>query len=108
MKKFLIFSSLYWTIIFIIVFLLKSGKPYSVFYYHGEVNSIYNLLIDFLLQKTSNGIFQWACDCLQYFGTIWGYSYMEMNFVVFVIIQPALILYFLSTTLFLIKKSNLK
>ena len=107
MKRFVILSSVFWGLILMILFLLKSGKPSKGFYYHGNVNSIYDLVVDFFQQKTSTGLFQWACDSLQYFGSILGYSYKEMNFVVFVVFQPAFILYFFVTTLILLKTKSI-
>jgi hypothetical protein len=41
-----------------------------------------------------NAFFYWCCDCIYYYGMVWGLSYQEMNIVLFVILQPLLILLF--------------
>lgn len=55
-------------------------------------------LFEALLTKGLNNInsfFYWCCDCIDYYGSVIGLSYQEMNILLFVILQPVLILLFL-------------
>ena len=43
--------------------------------------------------KSTNGLFLWCCDCIMYYAKVLGISYEEMNLIVFVFIQPTIILF---------------
>jgi len=88
-----IFSVVYWILVLIILLLLRENGVIPK-YFHGPVHSNYDLLVDLFKQKTTAGLFQTLMDALSYHGSLFGYSYQIMNFVVFVIVQPAFILYF--------------
>jgi hypothetical protein len=51
-----------------------------------------------------NSFFYWCCDCIDYYGFVIGLSYQEMNILLFVILQPLLILIFL--ILWLVEKNK--
>ncbi len=44
------------------------------------------------------------CDCIQFYAVKLGYSYEELNIVIFVILQPALIIYLLTLCVMLNQK----
>ena len=88
--------------LFLILFLfLVSLNSYSKPIYHFYLKKDYNSskeLFSVLNQKgftTTNNLFLWCCDCISYYAKITGFTYEEMNIILFVIGQPLLILLFL-------------
>jgi hypothetical protein len=53
-----------------------------------------------------DAFFYWCCDCIYYYGMVCGLTYQEMNIVLFVILQPLLILLFF--ILWIIEKRRVK
>jgi hypothetical protein len=45
--------------------------------------------------NSTNNFFKWCCDCISYYAKVTGYTYEEMNIILFVIGQPFLIILFL-------------
>lgn len=97
MKKFLIYTSIFWLIVFNIMSKFSSNLEHSTHYYLIKNNpTTSNLFNELLKQKNTNGLFQWCCDCIQFYAVMLGYSYEELNIVIFVILQPAIIIYLLT------------
>lgn len=90
-----IFSLIYWLLVIAVLLSMNGKVPVGQKYWHGAKNSSYEVLKDLSNQKTTEGLFLSIMDALTYFGAKLGYSYELMNFALFVILQPALILYFL-------------
>jgi hypothetical protein len=120
MKKslpFVIISSLFWIFVILLCKTIQSGESQRVFYYHGEVRHLCThnhytsqevLFSDLFKSGATNSIFKWCCDCIQFYGHSLGYSYEEFNLVIFVIIQPALIVFLFSWIVFLVIKNRAK
>jgi hypothetical protein len=97
MKKFLIYTGIFWSIIFYIISKFSSNLEHTTHYFLIKNNATTSDLFNELLkQKNTNGLFQWCCDCIQFYAVILGYSYEELNIVIFVILQPAIIIYLLT------------
>lgn len=108
MKKIITLSLLYWIIVFLLIFSLRSNTKVERHYYNGKIDSSEELYECLYKQKDMNGFFEWCCDWLQYYGYVYGFTYQEMNFVVFVIFQPAFILYFVIFTFYLYRNITKK
>lgn len=94
MKKFILFSIIYWLITLYVISFLKSGEKKRIHYYHSKnFDSSFSLFEDLLKQKSTDGIFEWCCDCIQFYAHKMGFTYEELNIVIFVIFQPAMIIY---------------
>lgn len=106
MKKFLLFSLFFWVIVGFVCSKFASGTPHRVHYYHSKNYSNSTLLYnDLTKQKSTDGLFEWCCDCIQFYAYKLGYTYEELNIVIFVILQPSIIVYlFLTVIMLLIKK----
>jgi hypothetical protein len=103
MKKLLIVSVCFWVCLFFMI--LSQGHevnsswlteidnifPYNSksFYSHTD---IFDCLSDLYTTKTTNSFFTWCCDFINYVGRGLGYNYQEINVIIFVIIQPLIIL----------------
>ena len=81
---------------------IRSGNSERVFYYHGSTRHLCthdhyptqaSLFSELLESGSTNSLFKWCCDCIQYYAHSMGYTYEEFNLVIFVIIQPALIVF---------------
>jgi hypothetical protein len=88
-----------------LVFLLLSmislnsySKPSYHYYLKKDYNSTKELFSTLSTQgvKSTNNLFKWCCDCISYYAELTGFTYEEMNIILFVIGQPLLILFFLS------------
>ena len=101
--RIIVFSLIYWLLL-IALLVSMSGKPLGQKYWHGVKYSSYEVFKDLLNQQTTEGLFLSIMDAISYFGAKLGYSYEAMNFVLFVILQPALMLYFLILCLILYRQ----
>lgn len=94
MKKFLVYTGIFWTIVIYVMSKFSSDTVHRTHYYLINKFSTSSDLFGLLLkQKNTNGLFQWCCDCIQFYAVKLGYSYEALNIVIFVILQPALIFY---------------
>jgi len=94
MKKFIVYTGIFWTIIFYVMSKFSSNGVHKTHYYLINKFSTSSDLFGILLkQKNTNGLFLWCCDCIQFYADKLGYSYEELNIVLFIILQPALIIY---------------
>ena len=101
MKKFILYSLIFWSITFYVISFFKSGVKNKVHYYHAKnFDSSLTLFSDLLEQKTTDGIFEWCCDCIQFYAKELGFTYEELNIVIFVVLQPAMIIYLISCLVF--------
>ena len=97
MKKFLIYTSIFWSIVFYIMSKFSSNVNHRTHYYLiNKVSGSSDLFGMLFKQKNTNGIFLWCCDCIQFYANKLGYSYEEFNIIIFVILQPSLIVYLLT------------
>ena len=91
MKKLILFA-------FLITLSFKSNSNPMYHYYlkkdYRSTNELFSVLNDSGLNSTNN-LFKWCCDCISYYAKVTGYTYEEMNIILFVICQPLLILLFL-------------
>lgn len=91
MKKLILF-------VFLTVVSFESySKPMYHFYLKKDYHStseLFSVLNNSGFNSTNN-LFKWCCDCISYYAKVTGYSYEEMNIILFVIGQPFLILLFL-------------
>jgi hypothetical protein len=95
MKKFLIYTGVFWSIIFYVISKCSSNMGHRVHYYLiNKLSSSSELFGVLFKQKNTNGLFLWCCDCIQFYANKLGYSYEEFNIILFIILQPALIFYF--------------
>jgi hypothetical protein len=58
-------------------------------------NSSSELYSDLISQHSTNGFFNWCCDCIQFYADKLGYTYEELNIILFVILEPCIILFLL-------------
>jgi len=65
-------------------------------------NSSSELYSDLISQNSTNGFFNWCCDCIQFYADKLGYTYEELNIILFVILEPCIILFLL--TLLILKR----
>lgn len=97
MKKFLIYTSVFWSIVFYTMSKFSSNVVHKTHYYLINKVSVSSDLFGMLFkQKNTNGVFLWCCDCIQFYANKLGYSYEEFNIIIFVILQPSLIVYLLT------------
>lgn len=96
--------------IFFVLFTI-SLNSYSKSNYHfylkkdySTTSDLFSVLSDKGFESTNN-LFKWCCDCISYYAKLTGLTYEEMNILLFVIIQPLLIMIFLS--LYLLEKRKL-
>ena len=90
MKKLLIF------LIVSMISLNSYSKPSYNYYLRGDYHSTKELFSTLSTQgfKSTNNLFKWCCDCISYYAELTGFTYEEMNIILFVIGQPLLILFF--------------
>jgi hypothetical protein len=91
MKKLLVFLFL-----ITLSFNSYSKKTYHYFLkesYHSS-RELFSVLGNQGLKSTNN-LFKWCCDCISYYAKVTGYTYEEMNIILFVIGQPSLIIFFM-------------
>jgi hypothetical protein len=72
------------------------SSPTYHFYLKKDYNSsgqLFSVLANKGLSSTNN-LFKWCCDCISYYAKLTGFTYEEMNIILFVIGQPMLILLF--------------
>ena len=94
MKKFLVYTGIFWTFTFYVMSKFSSDVVHRTHYYLINKSYTHSELFGCLLkQKNTNGLFLWCCDCIQYYADKLGYSYEEFNIILFIILQPALIFY---------------
>lgn len=94
MKKIVIFTGIFWAIIIYVMSKFSSDVVHKTHYYLINKSYTHSELFGCLLkQKNTNGLFQWCCDCIQFYAVKLGYSYEALNIVLFVILQPSLIIY---------------
>jgi len=99
-----IFSIVYWLIILFFVSVFTTGQKDNIHYYKsGGYDSLFDVIIELFNKNSINGLFQWCCDILQYVAIQIGYTYEELNIIIFVILQPAIIFYLI---VLLIYKNN--
>ena len=55
-------------------------------------NSSSELYSDLISQHSTNGFFNWCCDCIQFYANVFGVTYEELNIILFVILEPCIIL----------------
>lgn len=102
MKKFLVYTGIFWSIVIYVMSKFSSDTVHRVHYYLINKNSTSLDLFGVLLkQKNTNGLFQWCCDCIQFYAVKLGYSYEALNIVIFVILQPAIIFYLITLCVYL-------
>ncbi len=83
---------------------IRDGVPKIQRYNHGQIKSSVQFMNDLFSQKNSIGIFESAQDGIRYYGSLFGYSYEMMNFVLFVVVNPTLILYFVVLMIFFLRE----
>jgi hypothetical protein len=109
MKKFLIYTGFFWSIVIYVMSKFSSDTVHTVHFYLINKNSTsLDLFISLLKQKNINGLFKWCCDCIQFYAVKLGYSYEALNIVIFVILQPAIIFYLITLCFHLKVKSTQK
>jgi hypothetical protein len=86
--------------VFIIALLLFSytsiAKPHYSFFLENDYQSsghLFNTLSNEGLRSV-NQFFLWCCDCIMYYARSIGVSYAFLNILLFVVLQPLLILIF--------------
>lgn len=89
-----IFTTLYWFLVLCFVSVFTTGQKDNIHYYKsGGYDSFTEVVLELFNKNSINGLFQWCCDILQYVAIQIGYTYEELNIIIFVILQPAMILY---------------
>lgn len=103
MKKLLVISGCFW-ILFLTLIVCQGHDVTTewlsdldrVFPYYSKTFYNHTNLIDCFMDlsniETSGKFFIWCCDFINYFGRGLGYDYQEINIIVFVIIQPMIII----------------
>lgn len=95
-------SLVFWFFVVALCKEIRSGNSEKVYYYHGSTRHLCthdhytsqtSLFTELIESGSTNSIFKWCCDCIQYYAHSLGYTYEEFNLVIFVIIQPALIVF---------------
>ena len=111
----ILISFVFWFFVVALCKEIRSGNSERVFYYHGNTRHLcthdhypsqISLFSELIESKSTNSIFKWCCDCIQYYAHSMGYTYEEFNIVIFVIIQPALIVFLLFWCMILWKRKG--
>ena len=93
----------YFCIILLLLFsLIGSAKPRYSFFLEKEYQSsgqLFSTLSDKGLSST-NQFFLWCCDCIMYYARSLDVSYGFLNILLFVVLQPLLILIFMGLWLY--------
>jgi len=69
-----------------------------------KYNTSLELFSDLLHQKTINGFFNWCCSCIDFYANQLGCTYEELNIILFVVLEPSIILLLLGLLTFKSKK----
>lgn len=89
-----VFSIFYWVIVSYFISVFTTNQKDNIHYYKpGGYSSFDEVLFELFNKSTINGLFQWCCDILQYVAIQTGYTYEELNIIIFVILQPSIIIY---------------
>lgn len=102
-------SLIFWLIV-LIVFISGGDESYATSPYllDGYVYNSYSDLFGTLFIKPNNlNLFEKCCDIINFIGRTYGYSYQDINIIIFVLLSPILIINLLIITIiqgFLIKK----
>jgi hypothetical protein len=74
-----------------------------------KYNTSSELYSDLIHQKSVNSFFNWCCSCIDFYANMLGCTYEELNIILFVVIEPCIILLFLGLLIYQSKKySRLK
>ena len=63
------------------------------------------LYANLLSSRTTNEFFNWCCSCIDFYAHKLGLTYEELNIILFVILQPCIIILLLCLLIFS-KRSN--
>ncbi len=80
------------------------NKKYYLKKNYSSFSEVYHALEKKGINST-NDFFKWCCDFISYSGKLVGLSYEEMNILIFVIIQPLMIVVFF--LLYILEKRKL-
>ena len=87
-------SVIFWLVVFSVI-LLCGNESYVVSPYllkGYRYDSYLDLFATFFLKDTNLTLFEKCCDIINYIGRNYGYSYQDINIIIFVIISPLLML----------------
>ena len=105
MKKLILLSVVYWFFVLLLIYSIRTGKGGTINYNSGKVYKTSVQLFYDIVPETLNGkCFQWCCNLTQFYANSFGFTYEEINIALFVIFQPALMIFFLLTTIYLFFK----
>jgi hypothetical protein len=97
-------------IFFIFTCLIVNAKPTYSFFLENDYHSSGQLWGKLANEGLSsvNHLFLWCCDCIMYYARSMGVSYAFLNIMLFVVLQPFLILVFLLLWLYERKRGRLR
>ena len=74
-----------------------------------KYNTSLELYSDLIHQTSINGFFNWCCSCIDFYALKLGCTYEELNIILFVVLEPCIILFLLGLLIYQSKKySRLK
>lgn len=98
MKRYYIISGLFWGFFLLCVLTLGSSEttvwnkqnfPYLL---ENDYSSFSELVSKFFTMNLSSDLFNYCCDVINYFGNSLGFSYTQMNLIIFVFGFPLFML----------------
>lgn len=66
-----------------------SNPSYSLKKDYKDQSQLYNTLVTEGF-KSSDKLFLWCCDCIEFYSKMFGISYSTLNLIIFVIIGPSI------------------
>jgi hypothetical protein len=96
MKKFVLFSVVFWGVCLYLASKFKTKATGE-----GVFRTSTEMFSNLLSQESTNGLFRWCCECIQFYANKFNCTYEELNIIIFVIFQPAMIVYLVLTIIFI-------
>jgi hypothetical protein len=97
MKRHYTISLLFWTFFLICVLTLGSSETTSwnkinfPYLLQKDYQSFFDIFLKFFEINLSSDLFNYCCDLINFFGNTLGFSYTQMNLIIFVIGLPLFI-----------------
>lgn len=74
----------------------------------ASYNSFFDVLNQLSVIDYNTDLFEWCCDCINFLARKFGYTYQEMNIILFVIFLPGMLLNLIIITIIQLIQLNSK
>ena len=97
MRKYYNISVLFWVVFTIVVLSLgnsetvSNNKKFFPYILQNDYNGVSDISIKFFDINLEKDSFNYCCDIINYIGNTLGFSYPQMNIIIFVVLLPLII-----------------